>query len=316
MIYYICYCFSNVVIIIINMRIYYYDVKSVKIDDEVSRYWGYNVINNIEGVQVVNDVSECDYVVMRKTYTSNRHDMNVVVCEELRQFGRLNNRSFVYFLHDDPDMDMGECVEGGVIFRTSYFRSGGRVNEYCMPSFYAEDIKMGMMEVLSGGGITVGFCGAMTHSVRLCACKALIKNNIKVNIKLRKQIHLGYGGSKRFKINRNEFLDIMRNNVYQLCCRGGGNFSHRFYETLACGRIPVVVDTDIPLPDIQEDWNNYIVMADNVGLLASKLVEWHNRHDVVDMQVRCRRLWEERLTFKGFSGSVKKILLNNLKNVK
>ena len=295
------------------MRIYYYDVKSVKIDDDRSRYWGYNVINNMDGVRVVDDVSESDYVVMRKTYTSNRHECNVRVCEELRQFGRLNSKPFVYFLHDDPDMDMGECVKGGVIFRTSYFRSGGRVNEYCMPSFYAEDIKMGAMEVLSLNGITVGFCGAMTHSVRLAACRALIKSNdIKVNIKLRKQIHLGYELKDR-RSNRNEFLDIMRNNVYQLCCRGGGNFSHRFYETLACGRIPVVVDTDIPLPDIGEDWSNYIVMADNVGVLPNKLTEWHNNHDVVDMQVRCRRLWEERLTFKGFSGTVKKILLQNMK---
>jgi hypothetical protein len=31
------------------------------------------------------------------------------------------------------------------------------------------------------------------------------------------------------------------------------------------------------------------------------------------MQVRCRRLWEERLTFKGFSGTVEKILLKNMK---
>lgn len=301
------------VIIINRMRIYYYDVKSVHIDMDKSRYWGYKVINNIEGVRVVNDVSECDYVVMRKTYTSNSHEMNVRVCEELQQFGRLNNRMFVYFLHDDLEMDMGGCVDGGLIFRTSYYRSGGRVNEYSMPSFYAEDIKMGAMEVLSNNGITVGFCGAMTHSVRLGACRALIKSNdIKVNIKVRREMHLGYSGMKRV-YNRNEFLDIMRNNVYQLCCRGGGNFSHRFYETLACGRIPVLVDTDIPLPDIQEDWNNYIVMADNVDVLASKLVEWHNGHDVVDVQVRCRRLWEERLTFKGFSGIVGKILLQNMK---
>jgi hypothetical protein len=295
------------------MNVYYYDVKSVKIDDDMSRYWGYKVMNNMYGVEVVDAVSECDYVVMRKTYTSNRHEMNVRVCEELKNYGEMSGKQFVYFLHDDPDGDMGECVGGGIIFRTSYLRSMSRVNEYCMPSFYPEDIKMESMDILSGGGISVGFCGAMTHGVRLRACKSLIKNNIKVNIKLRKQIHLGYDGSKRFKINKNEFLDIMRNNVYQLCCRGGGNFSHRFYETLACGRIPVLVDTDIPLPDIGEDWTNYIVMADDVDVLPVKLLEWHNNHDVVDMQVRCRRLWEQRLTFKGFGGTVHNILLNNLK---
>jgi hypothetical protein len=75
----------------------------------------------------------------------------------------------------------------------------------------------------------------------------------------------------------------------------------------------VLVDTDIPLPDIGEDWTNYIVMADDVDVLPVKLLEWHNNHDVVDMQVRCRRLWEQRLTFKGFGGTVHNILLNNLK---
>jgi len=296
------------------MRIYYYDVKCVSIDEDVSRYWGYNVINNILGIEVVNEVNLCDYVVMRKTYTSNDHESNKQICDELKQFGKANNKPFVYFLHDDPDMDMGDCIEGGIIFRTSYLRSMGRSNEYCMPSFYPEDIKMCVMDVLKCDSIKVGFCGAITHKVRLNACDSLIKNNnIKVDMKLREQIHLGYSGSNRFKINRNEFLDIICNNVYQLCCRGGGNFSHRFYETLASGRIPVVVDTDIPLPDIGEDWNDYIVMADNVDVLASKLVEWHNSHDVVDMQVRCRRLWEERLTFKGFSGTVEKILLKNMK---
>lgn len=295
------------------MRIYYYDVKSVDIDKDVSRFWGYKIINNMEDVRVVNDVSECDYVVMSKTYTSNRHDLNVMVCEELQQFGRLNNKPFVYFLHDDPEMDMGECVEGGVIFRTSYFRSGGRINEYCMPSFHAEDIRMKAMDIICDDVITVGFCGAITHQVRLDSYNSLIRNNnIKVNVKFRDGIHLGYEPRRKTN-NRNEFLDIMRSNVYQLCCRGGGNFSHRFYETLACGRIPVLVDTDIPLPDIGEDWNNYIVMAANVEVLPYKLIEWHNSHDIVDMQVRCRRLWEERLTFKGFSGTVKKILLQNMK---
>ena len=298
------------------MRIYYYDVRGVEIEEDVSRYWGYKVMNGVYGVRVVDEVSECDYVVMRKTYTSNRHDMNVWVCEELKRYSGESGKPFVYFLHDDPDGDMGECVDGGIIFRTSYNRSVGRVNEYCMPSFFPEDMNMGAMGVIEDVKVPkVGFCGALTHVVRLAACKALIRNGgIKFNIKLRKQIHLGYSDvQSKFDFNRKEFLGVMGDCVYQLCCRGGGNFSHRFYETLASGRIPVLVDTDIPLPDIGEDWNNYIVMSSDVEQLPVKLLEWHSKHDVVEMQVRCRRLWEERLTFKGFGGTVGRILLNNLK---
>ena len=294
------------------MKIYYYDVRSVGIDEDVSRYWGYKVMNSIEGIEVVGDVSECDYVVMRKTYTSNYHDLNKRVCEELNQYSGRYGKQFVYFLHDDPVDDMGDCVDGGIIFRTSYNRSEGRINEYCMPSFFPEDLKMVGMDII-GGGISVGFCGAITNVIRMDACNALMGvGGIDVNIKVREMFHDGYS-IKNKVINRSEFLDIMYSNVYQLCCRGAGNFSHRFYETLASGRIPVLVDTDIPLPDIGEDWSNYIVMSSDVEQLPVKLMEWHINHDVVEMQVRCRRLWEERLTFKGFGGIVGNILLNNLK---
>jgi hypothetical protein len=40
----------------------------------------------------------------------------------------------------------------------------------------------------------------------------------------------------------------MMRNTYILCPRGFENFSYRFYETLACGRIPVLIDTDTVLP--------------------------------------------------------------------
>jgi hypothetical protein len=266
------------------------------------------------GIEVVDDVSECDYVVMRKTYTSNDPVLNIRVCEELNAYSDGHGKQFVYFLHDDPDGDMGECVEGGIIFRTSYNRSMGRINEYCMPSFFPEDLGMDMMRVIDDVVVpSVGFCGNVSHQVRLDAYNALMRRGvIKLNVVFRDHLHYVCSFTE-IKRNRKEFLDVMGGSVYQLCCRGGGNFSHRFYETLASGRIPVLIDTDIPLPDIGEDWNNYIVMVTDVNKLVNKLMEWHNNHDVVDMQVRCRRLWEDRLSFKGFSKTVGNILLNNLK---
>ena len=295
------------------MKIYYYDVKSVDIDNHLTRYWGNRLIYD-SGIEVVGDVRECDYVVMRKTYTSNDPVLNIRVCEELKRYSGENGKPFVYFLHDDPDGDMGDCVEGGIIFRTSYNRSVGRVNEYCMPSFFPEDLGMGMMRVIDDVVIpSVGFCGNVSHQVRLDAYDVLMRRGgIKLNVVFRDYLHYVYSFTE-IKSHRKEFLDVMEGSVYQLCCRGGGNFSHRFYETLASGRIPVLVDTDIPLPDIGEDWNNYIVMSSDVEQLPVKLLQWHSKHDVVQMQVRCRCLWEERLTFKGFSKTVGNILLNNLK---
>lgn len=47
---------------------------------------------------------------------------------------------------------------------------------------------------------------------------------------------------------RAEFVNNIFDNAYNVCVRGGGNFSKRFYETLACGRIPILVNTDVMLP--------------------------------------------------------------------
>ena len=53
-----------------------------------------------------------------------------------------------------------------------------------------------------------------------------------------------------------EYVEHLFASEYVLCVRGAGNFSHRLYETLAVGRIPVIVDTDLRLPLADEiDWH-------------------------------------------------------------
>ncbi len=47
---------------------------------------------------------------------------------------------------------------------------------------------------------------------------------------------------------RAEFTAQMRESDYVLCVRGAGNFSIRLFETLAMGRVPVVLETDLVLP--------------------------------------------------------------------
>jgi hypothetical protein len=53
-----------------------------------------------------------------------------------------------------------------------------------------------------------------------------------------------------------EYVEHLLASDYVLCVRGAGNFSHRLYETLAVGRIPVILDTDLALPLADEvDWH-------------------------------------------------------------
>ncbi len=82
-----------------------------------------------------------------------------------------------------------------------------------------------------------------------------------------------------------------------LCPRGKGNYSIRFYETLASGRIPVFINTDCVLP-FEEwiDWRQYCVWVEGheVAHVAEKVAEFHeglSDEEFRDRQRACRQLW-------------------------
>lgn len=105
---------------------------------------------------------------------------------------------------------------------------------------------------------------------------------------------------------REQFVDNMLNSDYILCTRGGGNFSYRFYETLSCGRIPVLINTDCELPFEQWiDWQRYCVWVEEADLpyLGDRIREFHARltpQQFQDLQIACRKLWLEWLSPQGF----------------
>lgn len=94
-----------------------------------------------------------------------------------------------------------------------------------------------------------------------------------------------------------EFYDNMYNNAYTLCIRGVGNFSVRFYETLAMGRIPVVIDTDCRFPlESKIDWSKHVVLVKEFEIdhLESKILEFHNQFNLESfksLQISNRNLW-------------------------
>ncbi|MNE28187.1 Exostosin family protein [compost metagenome] len=103
-----------------------------------------------------------------------------------------------------------------------------------------------------------------------------------------------------------EFFKNIHNNPYTFCLRGGGNFSVRFYETLAMGRIPVLIDTDCQLPFFETiNWSEHclIVSEYEAEKLPQKLLDFHSNlssEDFLALQEKNRMLWEKRLTKEMF----------------
>jgi hypothetical protein len=114
---------------------------------------------------------------------------------------------------------------------------------------------------------------------------------------------------------RETYIQNMQESDYILCCRGYGNYSFRFCEALSCGKIPVFVDTDCVLPfDFEIDWKKSCVWVTEreLPMIAEKLAEFHSRlsaQEFVDLQHKCRRIWQEMLSPEGFFANLHKHLL-------
>ena len=111
-------------------------------------------------------------------------------------------------------------------------------------------------------------------------------------------------------MNKQEYKFQYWNNMllspFTLCIRGNGNFSVRLYETLAMGRIPVIIDTDCVFPlESQIQWSKHcIIINENIPKKAAMALEIAicrmNKNDIFELQLMNRKLWFENLSFSGF----------------
>ncbi len=87
--------------------------------------------------------------------------------------------------------------------------------------------------------------------VRRLALQKLRKTSLNQEIIIRKT----YGGVSRLVSNaekkRHEYINNIGESDFVLCPRGDSNASLRFYETLSAGRIPLIPDTQIKLPYLE-----------------------------------------------------------------
>ena len=111
--------------------------------------------------------------------------------------------------------------------------------------------------------------------------------------------------SHQKKVKKDYFQNICETD-YTLCIRGTGNFSNRFYETLALGRIPVFINTDCILPFEDEiNWKEHVVWVEENELsdIGIKISDFHNSLDkdtFHELQLKNRLLWEKFFSFWGF----------------
>ena len=235
-------------------------------------------------------------------------------------------------------------VDNAIIFRTSFYTSDRRSNEFALPGWnldflsYVPDKKLVLRE--KSNVPTISYCGYVdyykvldksfayymarsilygseTNPGKPLRGKAvrIIKNSHKVNSNfIIRMKTLNYNDNSA-ETTRLEYFQNILNSDYALVARGKGNFSYRLYEVLSCGRIPVFVNTNCVLPfqDII-DWRKYMVWveADEIGTIGDKVAEFHaalSNDEFQQLQMTIRKLYKEWISPIGFYSNMWKCFM-------
>lgn len=174
------------------------------------------------------------------------------------------------------------------VFRTSVYASKMSPNERVLPYVFEPPPVLAPKQ--PAGQPCVSFCGlAASHPDREACILALAKDpRIECNLILRGTF---WGGKPNDPELFTAFVKNMEASEFNLCVRGRGNFSMRFYQTLSAGRIPVLLDTDMPLPFADQiTWRDICVVSKSPTTMADDICTFWATHDIVHTQRLCAEI--------------------------
>ena len=217
-------------------------------------------------------------------------EMNTTTIQNvINSYRELKNKTIYVFLVSDC-CDCFNIPDNVRLYRTSLYRSKQSKNEYLLPYIW-ENITIPVAPLERGEYPIVGFCGLNSKFRQATLTTFMSNKNVKCNFILRNQF---WAGTPNDPVVIKDFNDNMINSHFNICNRGNGNFSMRFYQTLSCGRIPVLLNTDMILPFSDEiDWESLIVLANTESELVVKLLDYWNNRDIIQMQVKCKDIYNK-----------------------
>lgn len=155
--------------------------------------------------------------------------------------------------------------------------------------------------------------------IRYTYLSTLVKSNLlKTDFILRSSYRAGVRTDETKEKTTQDFFSNIKRNPYTFCIRGAGNFSVRFYETLAVGRIPVLIDTDCQLPLVNHiDWKAHclIIKASHNKDIAKDIIDFHNSfndQEFEDLQTSNRELWQSKLTRHGYFKEIHNLFVHKI----
>ncbi len=298
---------------------------------------------------VVNDITQCDFVTIPYNYFSIlKHSDYIKDCIQTAQS---TGKKILVFAYGDSDEAVN--IPNSIIVRTSQYRYKKASNEVIMPA-YVEDLgkngityreKKNTKAVVS----FVGWAGFAHISDKVKYFFRVIFQELKSIIDKKATLHKpglyfrrhalsrlanssglntsftvrkSYSGHKKtIELSpvqaRTEFVDRVSNSDFALAVKGDGNYSLRFFEILSLGRIPLLIDTDCPLPfEDRISYQDFIVRIDykdlkRVDELLAIFYKKIGSEQFMIMQKKARAVFEQFLSVESYF----KILCVDLKKI-
>jgi hypothetical protein len=220
-------------------------------------------------------------------------------------------------------------VSNSIVFRTSQYRSVIKTNEVIIPAFVPDMLRgKSLVTLTKKEKATVGFCGWAEFKTKGQRAKFFIKNMFlkfgprRQGIYFRSKaisslnssnlvntnflIRSNHFGNRKTIIGdpllvRREYVDNILNSDFVLSPKGDGNYSVRFYETLSLGRIPLLIDTDTPLPfEADLCYEEFILRIsykkiNEIGKIVSDFYSGLTNEQYILMQKKAREAYEKCL---------------------
>lgn len=256
-----------------------------------------SVFGNAKNLLEYASLESCDFAVLPYKYENTTQTQDLV--KEANDAGK----KILVLYNDDDDSPIDISPEQGYIFRTSINSKKRKVNEFAFPAFTGDFYEQSKIITDQQEQLTVGFCGQAIIPVRRKAIQKMRKQQIlKTDFILR---HGFWAPGITKEQARSEFIDNLRNNLFNLCMRGAGNFSYRLYETMMMGRIPIIIDSNQVFPF--EDKIDYegcaiVIEESEIDYLEGYIDAWLsiNGNSLTELQTHNRQLWEKYLSPLGW----------------
>lgn len=308
----------------------------------------------ISKYQLVDSVNDCDIIVFPIDYAQFLKHISAL--GKLQKLSKEYNKPL--WIYSAGDYGFTNYIPNSYTFRLGGFKSKLNGNTFIMPSFindpYLHNIARVFSPLEKEEQPTIGFVGhadsglmkfvkecinywkyfvkLRTHqitadfqsfypsSIKRARYLSVLRRSklLKTNFVLKNQYRGGVKNESEKQESAMVFYDNIFNNAYTFCSRGVGNFSVRFYETLAVGRIPILLNTDCKLPlDNIIKWSDHCIILDEKSKLSieGQILKFHNSKSCTSfelVQKSNRILWETHLTRHAYFLKIHEIFINKI----